>query len=259
MRRKKDRVINSPADVAGIRLAARAAAEVREKLPGMVRPGMTTKQIDDLAEMLIAMTGGKSAFLGYRGYPGQICISINDEVVHGIGSPKRVVASGDVLSLDIGVELNGYIGDNATTMLVGNVAPSDDVKRLLDGTREALENGIRSALSGNRVRDISAAVEKTAKRHKLGIVREYVGHACGKKLHEPPEIPNYAVRDRGPKLEPGMVLAIEPMLNLGSKDVKTDADKWTVRTRDGSISAHFEHMVLVTENKPEILTWLKTQ
>jgi methionyl aminopeptidase len=220
---------------------------------------MTTKHIDGLAAMLIAATGGKSAFLGYRGYPGQICISLNDEVVHGIGSESRRVESGDVLSLDIGVELNGFIGDNATTMVVGGVTPPSDVQRLLDGTREALENGVRSALAGNRVRDISAAVERTAKRYKLGIVREYVGHACGRKLHEPPEIPNYTVRDRGPVLKPGMVLAIEPMLNLGGKDVVTDNDKWTVRTRDGSISAHFEHMVLVTDDKPEILTWRKTR
>ncbi|MCK5843694.1 MAG: type I methionyl aminopeptidase [Victivallales bacterium] len=256
---KKDCVVNSDSAVSGIRLAARAAAEVREKLPGMIRPGMTTKHVDELAAMLIATTGGKSAFLGYKGYPGQICISVNDEVVHGIGSSLRSVTTGDVLSLDIGVELNGFVGDNATTMVVGGVVPTSDIQRLLDGTREALEKGVRSVLAGNRVRDISAAVEKTAKRHKLGIVREYVGHACGRHLHEPPEIPNYIVRDRGPVLKPGMVLAIEPMLNLGGKEVVTDRDKWTVRTRDGSISAHFEHMVLVTDNKPEILTWLKTQ
>ena len=258
MSSKKNFVINSGPAIAGIRLAAKAAAEVRVRLPAMVRPGMTTKQIDDLAAMLIAATGGKSAFLGYRGYPGQICISVNDEVVHGIGSANRVVAPGDVLSLDIGVRFNGYIGDNATTMIVGGLPPPPDVRRLLDGTREALECGVRSSIAGNRVRDVSASVERVAKRHKLGIVREYVGHACGKKLHEPPEIPNYVVRDRGPVLQPGMVLAIEPMLNLGGKDVSTDKDKWTVRTRDGSISAHFEHMVLVTDNKPEILTWLKT-
>ncbi|NOY74809.1 MAG: type I methionyl aminopeptidase [Kiritimatiellaeota bacterium] len=250
--------MNPESSIDEIRLAARAAADVRDKLPQMIRPGMTTKQIDDLAAMLIAASGGKSAFFGYKGYPGQICISVNDEVVHGIGSPARRVEHGDVLSLDIGIELNGFIGDNATTMVVGGTVPSSDVQRLLDGTREALEKGVRSALAGNRVRDISAAVEKTAKRYKLGIVREYVGHACGRNLHEPPEIPNYAVRDRGPELRPGMVLAIEPMLNLGGKDVVTDKDKWTVRTRDGSISAHFEHMVLVTNNKPEILTWLKT-
>jgi len=249
-------VIHTPAELIGIRQAAAASAAVRCELPSMLRPGMTTKDIDDLAGMLIARTGGISAFLGYHGYPGQICISVNDEVVHGIGSPQRVINSGDVVSLDIGVKLNGGVGDNAVTVVVGE-NNSPDVARLLQATEASLMAGLAMARSGNYIRDISAAIEKVARDAKLGIVREYVGHGCGTQLHEPPEVPNFVTAYRGPRLEPGMVLAIEPMLNLGTHRVFTLSDGWTVKTADGSISAHFEHMVLITENEPEILTWQK--
>lgn len=257
MLKRKNSVIHSPDEIVAIRRAAAAAAQVREELPLMVRPGMTTKFIDELAGGLIARTGGRSAFLGYRGYPGQICISVNDEVVHGIGSPDRVVEAGDVLSLDIGVSIDGGIGDNATTFVVGGVDPGVDVRRLLEYTERALMAGIAQAVTGNYVRDISAAVEKVAREAGLGVVREYVGHGCGTSLHEPPEIPNFVTAFRGPCLEPGMVLAIEPMFNLGSHKVRTCSDMWTVKTLDGSVSAHFEHMVLITENEAEILTCQK--
>jgi len=249
-------VIHTPEEIVHIREAARASAMVRCKLPTMLHPGMTTKDIDDLAGMLIAETGGTSAFLGYNDYPAQICISVNDEVVHGIASPNRVVQSGDVVSLDIGVKINGGVGDNAVTVVVGD-NPSADVDRLLRATEQSLMAGLAMARRGNYIRDISAAIEKVAREAHLGIVREYVGHGCGTRLHEPPEVPNFVTAYRGPCLEPGMVLAVEPMLNLGTHRVFTLPDGWTVKTADGSVSAHFEHMVLITENEPEILTWLK--
>ena len=257
MSRNKNYIIHSDSEIEGIRVAAQAAATVKNQLASQIRPGMSTKEIDMMAAALIGSTGGKSAFLGYRGYPGQICISVNDEVVHGIGTQTRIINTGDVVSLDIGVNINGYIGDNALSLVAGGGNESPDIERLLTGTKTSLDNAITACVPGNRIRDISSAVEKTAKEFKLSIVREYVGHGCGVALHEPPEIPNYVSRDPGPVLRPGMVLAIEPMLNLGKRNVITDKDGWTVRTRDGKISAHFEHMVLITDKLPEILTWQK--
>ncbi|MFZ2654274.1 MAG: type I methionyl aminopeptidase [Victivallales bacterium] len=253
---KKDYVIYGEEDICGIRRASESAARVREQLPCMVRPGMSTKEIDNIAAALIHSLGGVSAFLGYRGYPGQICISVNDEVVHGIGRFDKFVNNGDLVSLDIGVNIGGYIGDTAVSFVLGGTEDPDTL-RLLNNTRKALDEGINAAVAGNYIKNISAAVEKTAKSAKLGIVREYCGHGCGKMLHDPPEIPNYVSFNRGPALRPGMVLAIEPMLNLGTYKVITESDGWTVRTSDGRLSAHFEHMVLITESKPEILTWLK--
>lgn len=252
---KKHYIIHTEEEIEKIRLAAIAAATVREQLPPLVVPGMSTKQVDELAGKLIAATGGKSAFLGYRGYPGQICISINDEVVHGIGRSDVILQENDLVSLDIGVKLSGGIGDNATTFVLGE--PDNDTARLLKYTEKSLYNAIEKAVKGNFIKDISSAVARTAKQARLGVVREYVGHGCGIALHEPPEVPNFVSSFRGPQLRPGMVLAIEPMFNLGTYKVMTDNDKWTVRTRDGKKSAHFEHMVLITNNKPEVLTWQK--
>lgn len=254
---KKNFIVHSEGEIEGIRLAAQAAASVKNRLAEMIRPGITTKDVDDMTAALIAAEGGVSAFLGYRGFPGQLCVSLNDEVVHGIGSPERRIVEGDVVSLDVGVNLNGFIGDNAMSVFVGNAKVSPDISRLLKGTEGSLNAAIKACVPGNNVGDISGAVEKMAKRNGLSIVREYVGHGCGVNLHEPPEIPNYRTRDKGPMLRQGMVLAIEPMLNLGRRNVITDKDGWTVRTSDGSISAHFEHMILITESNPEILTWQK--
>lgn len=248
-------VIHGEDEIRRIRKAAQAAAMVREELTRLARPGMTTKNLDDLAGSIIATTGGTSAFLGYRGFPGQICISLNEEVVHGIGSPQRVMKEGDLLSLDIGVKLDGGVGDTAKSFCLGETTP--EVSMLLETTELALMEGIKEAITGNYVGDISAAVEKVAKKAGLGIVREYVGHGCGTQLHEPPEVPNFVTRNRGPRLVPGMVLAIEPMLNLGTHKVVTASDNWTVSTLDGKLSAHFEHMVYITQKEPEILTWLK--
>ncbi|MDD4817258.1 MAG: type I methionyl aminopeptidase [Victivallaceae bacterium] len=252
----RDTIIHTPEEIARIRTAAQATAWVRDELAAKLEPGMTTKEVDVLAGCLIAQTGGTSSFLGYHGYPGNVCISVNDVVVHGIGSNEKMLRDGDIVSIDIGVAINGATGDTARTVPLGKVG--SDVERLLVNTELALMKGIEQAKAGNHIGDISAAVEKVAVRAGLGVVRDYVGHGCGIKLHEPPEIPNFQSRYRGPRLEPGMVLAIEPMLNLGTWKVRTERDNWTVRTCDGKWSAHFEHLVLVTEETPEILTWPKT-
>ena len=249
-------IIHTEKEITGIRKAAQAAAFVKEQLKILIQPGMSTKAIDNLAENLIESTGGTSAFLGYHGFPGNICISLNDEVVHGIGSENKHIADGDLISLDIGVKLEGYIGDNAETIIIG--APINELAiHLINNTRLALHAGIKAAVKGNFIRDIGCAIQDVAQKANLGIVREYVGHGCGVQLHEPPEIPNYETSEKGPKLKNGIVLAIEPMLNLGTHKVKTDKDGWTVRTFDAKLSAHFEHMVLINDDKPEILTWPK--
>lgn len=253
----RNQVIHTPDEIERIRRAAALTAQVRDEIAAAARPGMTTFDLDQVAGELIRATGGKSAFLGYRGYPGNICISVNDEVVHGIGRPDRILLESDIVSIDVGVEIDGGVGDTALTFGFGELTP--DLKRLLSGTQEALAAGIRQARRGNYIRDISHAVETVAKRHHLGVVREYVGHGCGTSLHEPPEVPNFVGYGKGALLVPGMVICIEPMLNLGTYKVTTDSvDHWTVRTRDGACAAHFEHMVLITENEPEILTWPKT-
>ncbi|MDD3885748.1 MAG: type I methionyl aminopeptidase [Victivallaceae bacterium] len=250
-------IIHTPEEIARIRRAAELTSLVRSQVAAAVRPGMTTFDLDQLAGEFIAATGGKSAFLGYCGYPANICISVNDEVVHGIGSPQKVIGEHDIVSVDVGVAIDGGVGDCATTVCLGT--PTPDIKRLLEGTERALDAGIAAARRGNHICDISRAVQEVAHRYHLGVVRELVGHGCGVKMHEPPEVPNFVGWGKGPLLEPGMVICIEPMLNLGTAAVKTDHhDHWTVRTVDGKYSAHFENMVLITENEPEILTWQKT-
>jgi len=257
MNNKSEFVIHSSNEICEIRKAARIAADVREKLRQMVIPGMSTADIDELANRLILQAGAVSAFYGYRGFPGHICISVNDEVVHGIGVRDKIVQEGDLLSLDIGVDIGGFIGDTAISFVVGSKPILRQVRILLEKTHEALIAGINAAKAGNRVRHISEAIQNVADKAELGIVREYVGHGVGRKLHEPPEIPNFVISNSGPVLQNGMVLAIEPMFNLGTHKVKIDKDNWTVRTCDGKLSAHFEHMILVNDDKPEVLTWPK--
>ena len=254
---KRNYVIHTGEEIPKIRYAAQLTAGVRDQIKELARPGMSTYELDRIAGTLIGDTGGTSAFLGYNGFPGNVCISVNDEVVHGIGRPDRILCETDIVSIDVGINYDGGIGDTAVTFTFCDDI-QEDVKRLLEHTEKSLYAGIAKAKTGNRVRDISKAVEKAAKAARLGVVREYVGHGCGTKLHEPPEVPNFVCSQRGPKLRPGMILAIEPMLNLGTYKVFTEADRWTVRTVDGTLSAHFEHMVLITENEPEILTWPKT-
>ncbi len=254
--KSKQAVVYSPEELAGIRQAAQAAAEVLRQLTACLRPGLSTGELDELAERLIKETGGVSAFHGYRGFPGQVCISLNEEVVHGIGRRERLIESGDLVSLDVGVRLNGYYGDNATTVCVGGAAEQSRGK-LLNAGKRALEAGISQARAGGYVNDIGRAIEEYAEASGYKVVRDFVGHGCGRQLHEPPEVPNFAARKPGVKLRSGMVLAIEPMLNQKGGEVKVDRDGWTVRTRDGGLSVHFEYMIAVTNGEAEILTWPK--
>ncbi|MCQ2379822.1 MAG: type I methionyl aminopeptidase [Victivallaceae bacterium] len=252
-------VVHTTEEIARIRVAAQKTAQVRKMVADAVRVGMTTLDLDIAAGEIIRSTGGKSAFLGYGAFPGNICRSVNDVVIHGIGSPDLVIEPGDVVSVDVGVSFDGAVGDCATTVVAGGASGNRDVDRLLSGTVKALQSGIHAARHGVPVGAVSAAVETEARRNHLGIVMDYVGHGCGIELHEPPEVPNYTGWGQGPTLVPGMVICIEPMLTLGRAAVKVDrADGWTVRTRDGSLSAHFEEMVLITDREPEVLTWQKT-
>jgi methionyl aminopeptidase len=217
-----------------------------------VKPGISTKELDEFAEDYTRQHKAKPAFKGYRGYPGSVCTSINEEVVHGIPSPSRKVKEGDILSMDFGVVMEGYYGDAALTVPVGKIAPERE--KLLRVTRESLERAIEKVRAGNRLGDISAAVQQWVEKNGYSVVREFVGHGIGTKMHEDPQLPNYGPPGQGPRLQEGMVLAIEPMVNTGSPAVKVLDDEWTAVTADGSDSAHFEHTVAVTANGPWILT-----
>ena len=241
--------IKSTSEIERMRAACSTAAKILAEVAALVHPGRTTAELNEAAGELIKQCGGKSPFLGYKGYPGHICVSVNEEVVHGIPG-KRRVQYGDIVSLDIGVVLDGFVGDNATTVPVGMVAPR--THDLLQVTEKALHSGIAQARAGNRVGDISLAVQTLVESKGFSVVREFVGHGVGRKMHEEPQIPNYGRGGDGPKLRPGMTLAIEPMINAGTSDVKMLGDGWTVVTADGAPSAHFEHTVLVTEGEPEI-------
>lgn len=242
--------------IAKMREACAIAATVLETLKPLVRPGVTTQDLEEAGRDMIARLGARSACYGYqhgsRRYPAHTCISVNDEVVHGIPSFKRVLREGDIASLDIVVWHNGYVGDNAFTAPVGPVSPA--VEKLLRVSREALDLGIRQAQIGNRIGDISHAIQTHVESNGFSVVRDMVGHGVGTAMHEPPEIANFGRKGTGDKIKPGMTLAIEPMVNLGGYKTKILADGWTCVTTDGSPSAHFEHTVLTTENGPEILT-----
>jgi len=244
--------IKTPDEIESMRVSCRVAREILEEVSLAVVPGISTGEIDRLAARLISDRGGRSPFLGLRGFPGHICISINDEVVHGIGGARRIQYA-DIVKLDIGILFRGWIGDTATTIPVGVVPP--EVTRLLDKTQEALAAGIQQARPGNRVYDISLAIEDYVVSNGYSVVREFVGHGVGRALHEEPHVPNYG-REIKAKLKPGMTIAIEPMVNLGRAQVRVLADGWTVVTADGKPSSHFEHTVLITEDEPEILTCL---
>jgi methionyl aminopeptidase len=237
-----------------MRAACRVASEILDRVSSLVRPGITTAEVDQAAADFMSEQGCKSAFVGYRGFPGNICISVNEEVVHGIGGPRRV-QYGDIVKLDIGVVKDGWVGDTATTVPVGII--DEKVQRLLRITEDTLEVAITYAHSGRRLGDMCAAIEDEVVANGYSVVREFVGHGVGRKLHEEPQVPNYGRRGSGPKLKPGMTLAIEPMVNMGSSAVRVLEDKWTVVTLDNKPSAHFEHTVLITKAEPEILTWRK--
>ena len=234
-----------------MRPACALAAKVLNEVADYIKPGVSTRQIDYLAAEIIRSNGAKSAFLGYRKYPCHTCISVNDEVVHGLAG-ERLVKFGDIVSLDVGVFYRGFIGDTAKTVAVGGCSVA--AQRLMDVTERALYEGIAAALPGNRVTDISRAVQQYVESNNFSVVREFVGHGVGRTMHEEPQIPNFVDRNSNQRLRPGMTLAIEPMVNAGTANVKILKDGWTVVTQDGSLSAHFEHTVLVTGGQPEILT-----
>ena len=243
--------IKTPADLEILREAGRLAAQTLKRVADMVAPGITTQELDDYAGLTMRMLGVTSAFLGYMGYPAQCCISLNEQVIHGIPGARKI-REGDVVSIDVGVWHRDFVGDNAVTLMVGECTP--DVQRLVEGTRKALAAGVAQCRPGNRLGDISHAIEVVANEHRLGVVRDFVGHGCGRALHEEPQIPNYGSSGRGPLLQPGMVLCLEPMFNLGARAVQTLPDGWTIVARDGKPSAHFEHTVAITDAGPEILT-----
>lgn len=244
--------IKTQLEIAKMRVAGQVASSILRQLSEFIQPGVTTKAVDDLAVRLMRENDARSAFLGYRGFPGNICISINEQVVHGIGGSRRI-QYGDIVKLDVGIIKNGWVGDNAMTVAVGVVDP--ETERLLKVTRQSLYNGIAQAREGNRLKDVCAAIEKTVLENGMTVVREFVGHGVGRKLHEEPQVPNYVTNGHSPRLRAGMVLAIEPMVNQGSATVQILKDNWTVITSDNKLSSHFEHSVLITSRGPaEILT-----
>jgi len=246
--------IKNDREIERMRESCGAASEVLDRVTSLIRPGITTREIDQAAGDYMAALGCKSAFLGYRGFPGNCCISLNEEVVHGIGGPRRI-QYGDIVKLDIGVIKDGWVGDTATTVAVGAIDAR--VQRLLQVTESTLDMAITYCLAGRRLGDLCSAIEDEIGAHGYTVVKEFVGHGVGRKLHEEPQVPNYGRAGSGPKLKPGMTIAIEPMVNMGGAPVRVLPDKWTVVTVDGKPSAHFEHTVLITKAEPEILTWRK--
>lgn len=247
-------VIKSQNEIATMREAGRIVARTLDALKTIVKPGVTTYELDQLAQTIITRHGAKPTFKGYRGFPASICASINSEVVHGIPSKKRVLEEGDIISLDVGATLKGLVGDAAITLPVGHITAS--AKRLLETTEGALWAAIAQCHAGNYLEDISGAIQDYAESRGYSVVREYVGHGVGRQMHEDPQIPNYRQGKRGPQLRPGMTLALEPMVNEGGAETRVLRDKWTVVTKDGKLSAHFEHTVVITDGEPEILTLL---
>jgi len=249
-------LVKNKDQIARIRAACAVAAKVLYELKQLVRPGLTTQDLDEAGRDLIAANGARSADYGYqigdRRYPAHTCISVNEEVVHGVPSLRRVIQDGDIVSIDVTVNYQGYIGDNAVTIPVGDIRP--ELAQLIRVTEQSLALGIAQARVGNRIGDISHAVQSYVESHGYGVVRDYVGHGLGERMHEPPEIPNFGKPGRGPVIKPGMTIAIEPMVNLGRYKTKVLSDGWTVVTADGSPSAHFEHTILTTDKGPEILT-----
>jgi methionyl aminopeptidase len=227
-------------------------AEILNEIEAMIKPGVNTAELDRYAETIINKRGARPAFKGYRDYPATLCTSVNEQVVHGIPSPKVLLKEGDIISIDIGAEYDGWFGDAAKTFAVGKIAVEDT--RLLTVTSECLESAVKVMIEGNRLSDIGNAVQSHAESNGFGVVRDYVGHGIGRQMHEQPQVPNYGNPGRGPYLRPGMVLAIEPMINMGTWETEVLEDGWTVVTADGKKSAHFEYTVAVTDNGPLVLS-----
>jgi len=242
----------SAAEIDRMRGANRLVADVLATLEAAVARGISTGELDETAERLVRAAGAEPAFKGYRGFPATLCISVNEEVIHGIPSPKRALQDGDIVSIDLGAKLHGFYGDSAVTVPVGRIPAR--TTELLQVTRDALDRAIAQVRVGGRLSDLGHAVQQWAESHGFSIVREFVGHGIGERLHEEPQIPNYGLPGRGPKLAEGMVLAIEPMIALGRPETRVLADGWTAVTRDGSVAAHFEHTVAVTAAGPLVLT-----
>ncbi|BCI61199.1 type I methionyl aminopeptidase [[Clostridium] leptum] len=245
-------VLKTSRELQLMREACRISAMALKVAGEAVEPGVTTAEIDQIAYKLIKRMGAEPNFLNYNGFPATACISVNNEVIHGIPSKSRVLKEGDIVSIDLGAKIHGYNGDNAATFACGKVSP--EAQRLMDATRESLYEGIKQAKPGNRVGDIGSAVQRYVESRGYSVVREYVGHGVGARLHEDPSVPNFGTPGRGVRLLPGMTLAIEPMINEGTHKVRTLADGWTVLTQDGKLSAHFEHSVAITPDGPVILT-----
>lgn len=244
-------ILKSDREIDYMRDAGKIVADTLVEVKNAVKPGVSTLELDKIAEKYIRSCGAIPAFKGYGGFPASICTSINEEVVHGIPGLKKL-KNGDNVSTDVGAVINGFNGDSAKTFPVGEV--SVEMQKLLDVTEQSLYKGIEKAIAGNRLGDISNAVQTFAEKYGYGIVRDYVGHGIGRKMHEDPQIPNYGSAGRGPRLKSGMTLAIEPMINLGTHEVKTLDDDWTVITKDRKPSAHFEHTIAIIDDKPEVLT-----
>ncbi len=245
-------VLKSRHEIELMRQAGRIVGMVLAEMQNVVRPGITTKELDTIAERIIVSAGAKPAFKGYAGFPATICASINEEIVHGIPSRKRVLKEGDIISVDVGSIYKGWYGDAAITLPVGEI--SEEARRLLEVTRASLEAAISKAVPGNHLGDVSAAVQQYVESHGYSVIREYTGHGIGRELHEEPQVLNYGTPGTGVRLRPGMTMAIEPMVSAGSYKTRVLSDGWTVVTRDGSLTAHFEHTIAITDNGTEILT-----
>ena len=247
-------VLKSSREIELMRHAGQIAGEALALGGELVKPGVTTKHINDMMERYIRSKGGKPSFKGYGGFPAAACISINEQVIHGIPSNHTVIQDGDIVSIDVGVLLNGYHGDTAATFGAGKI--SDQAQKLIDVTKQSFFEGIKYAVDGNRLGDVGHAVCEYAMRNGFSVVKEYVGHGVGTQLHEEPNVPNYGVKGKGKRLQSGMTIAVEPMINEGTESVKTLRDGWTVVTIDGKLSAHYEHTIAISENEPLILTSL---
>jgi len=243
--------IKKPEEIRLMHQAGKLLVKIKSILEKEIKEGMTTAYLDSLAEGKIRKYGAEPAFKGYHGFPGSVCISVNEQVVHGIPGPRKL-RKGDVVSVDIGLKYKGYYSDLAFTKGIGKISP--EAKRLIVSTKKALSKGIQNVREGHFLSDISHVIESYTKKKGYSVVKDFVGHGIGKKLHEEPQVPNFGPPGQGPKLKEGMVLAIEPMVNVGGSEVKLEKDKWTVVTSDGSLSAHFEHTVAVTSRGPRILT-----
>ncbi len=245
-------VLKTGRELSIMREACKISARALKLIGEAIEPGVTTAELDRIAEKFIRSCGATPNFKGYNGYPATACISINNEVIHGIPTAKRKIQNGDIVSVDLGALFEGYHGDNAATFACGDV--SEEAKRLMDATRESLYEGIKMARAGGRIGDISNAIQSYVEARGYSVVRDFVGHGVGTSLHEAPEVPNFGTAGRGVRLMPGMTLAIEPMINIGKPQVKIMPDGWTVLTQDGSLSAHFEHTIAITAEGPQIMT-----